>query len=174
PSTSRSLNRMRFQKSASRCGSVWYEPSWCVATVFRSFHSWQAASQALQPMHVVVSMYLETTGFSRKPVLVPHMAAEERLISSACTVMIASSRLFQVYQERFVLRRPGVRIADGRRQEIRQRSCVALLRRVAPVNGESDVPDVLAVDLQRRHPVGDHGRPFDRSARGRHFDLRSV
>src|ERR1700680_2672670 len=106
-------------------------------------------------MHVVVSMYLATTVFWRTPVLVPHMEAEERLISSACTVMIASSRLFQIHEKRLVLRCPGIRIADRRRKEIRQRTLVPLCRRIAPVDRESDVPDVFFVDLQRRHPFGD-------------------
>src|SRR6478672_10379512 len=77
PSKSCSLKRIRFQKFASRVGRVWYVPVCVVATVPRSFHSWQAASHALQPMQVLVSMYLETTGMLRIPVFDPHTEADE-------------------------------------------------------------------------------------------------
>src|SRR6202022_1653796 len=97
-------------------------------------------------MQVVVSMYLATAGFSRRPVLLPHMAAEERLISSGCTVMIASSRLVQIHQERFVLRRPGIRITCRWGQEVRQRPVMALRGGIAPVNREADVPQLLPID----------------------------
>ena len=43
-----------------------------------------AASQALQPIHVVVSMYFETVGTDRMPDWLPHTEAEERRISRFC------------------------------------------------------------------------------------------
>jgi hypothetical protein len=43
-----------------------------------------AASQALQPMQVVVSMYFDTVGTDRIPDRLPHTAAEERRISRFC------------------------------------------------------------------------------------------
>src|SRR6266550_4444582 len=106
-------------------------------------------------------MYLETVSALRRPVLLPHIEAEERLISSACSLMVASSRLFQIHEERFVLRRPRVRIARGGGEEIRQRSFMSLRRRVAPVNREADMPDTFAVDVHRRQAIGDHRRAFD-------------
>jgi hypothetical protein len=43
-----------------------------------------AASQALHPMHVVVSMYLDTVGTERIPERLPQTAPEERRISRFC------------------------------------------------------------------------------------------
>ena len=62
-----------------------------VGTRLRSFHSWHAASHALQPIQVDVSMYFETVGSVRIPVVVPHIDAEECLISSVCEAIAASS-----------------------------------------------------------------------------------
>src|SRR5213592_3032551 len=55
-----------------------------------SFHSTQAASQALQPMQVVVSMYFETVGVDRIQERLPQTEAEERRISRFCVLMSAS------------------------------------------------------------------------------------
>src|SRR5579872_4635800 len=122
--------------------------------VRRSFHSTHAASHALHPMHVLVSMYFETTSFVRIPVLDPHIAAEERWSSSACSLIFDSSRLIQLDEERLVLRRPGIRVADRRRQEVGERTGVTLVGHETPVKREADVPEVLAVDLERRQTSG--------------------
>src|SRR5262249_42241141 len=82
PLRSSSRNLIRFQKLASSFGIVWYVPVCLVDTSCRSFHSWHATSQALQPMQVVVSMNLDTTGRLRMPVLSPGSAAERCRISS--------------------------------------------------------------------------------------------
>jgi len=79
---STSWNLIRFQKLAVIVGSVWYVPVCCVCASGRSFHSWQATSQALQPMQMVVSMYFATVGSLRSPVPPPRSEAEERRISS--------------------------------------------------------------------------------------------
>src|SRR5216117_3871123 len=100
-------------------------------------------------MHVVVSMYFDTVAACRRPVFVPSIEAEERVISSACTLIVVSSRFLQLHEERFVLRRPRVGVADRWRQEIRQRTLMALLCGIAPVNGESDVPHFFAIDFHR-------------------------
>src|SRR5512140_2286224 len=97
-------------------------------------------------MQVVVSMYFATVGAVRMPVWVPHMEAEERLISSVCA-MIASSRLVQLHQEGLVLRRPGVRVAHRSGQEIRQRAGMPLGGRIAPMQREADLPQLLPIDL---------------------------
>src|SRR6516165_1721625 len=107
PSTSRSLKRIRFQYSAFSVGSVWYVPTCFVATGPRSFHSWQATSQALQPMQVVVSMYLETTCALRIPERLPQTEAEERRMSSVMFVLLLSGFL-ELDEERLELGRPGV------------------------------------------------------------------
>src|SRR5690242_397370 len=120
-------------------------------------------------MQVVVSMYFETSGALRMPVAEPKREAEACWISSGWMVMAASSCLLDVHEERFVFRRPGVRIARRWRQEVRQRTFMPLRRGVAPVNREADVPDLLAVDLETRQTVGHHRRPFDRPPRGGHL-----
>src|SRR6266545_2507829 len=107
PSKSRSLKRIRFQYSACRVGSVWYVPVCAVAICRRSFHSMHAASQALQPMQVVVSMYFATVGTDRIPDRLPHTEAEERRISRfCCTLISSSSSLLDAHEEGLVLRRP--------------------------------------------------------------------
>src|SRR5271155_4447988 len=58
-----SWNRIRFQKFHDVSGIVWYVLSNVVDANGRSFHSWHAISQALQPMHVVVSTSLHTCFF---------------------------------------------------------------------------------------------------------------
>src|SRR5262249_27397292 len=103
----------------------------------RSFHSTQAASHALQPMHVVVSMYLETVGTVRMPVWLPQTDAEERRISRVCVLMVAS-RLLELDQERLELGRPGVGVHGGRRQEVREGAGVVGVPRVTPVDREAD------------------------------------
>src|SRR5512138_972416 len=100
-----------------------------------------AASQALQPMHVVVSMYLETVGTLRIPERLPQTEAEERRISRVCTLMIVlPSRLLDTDEESLVLRRPGVRIHRGRSQRVGQGSGVLRISRVAPVDRTTDLP----------------------------------
>src|SRR5450759_156381 len=176
PSTSRSSKRMRFQKPASSVGIVWYVPTCRVESGGRSFHSWHATSQALQPMHVDVSMYLATVGTLLMPEGLPQTEAEERRISRLCTLMIvASSRLLEFDEERLELGRPRVRIHGGGRQEIRQRTGMpGVASRVAPVKREADLPELLSVDLEGEQPFRDHRDAFDGSARGGDLHLGSV
>src|SRR5919198_6406433 len=56
-----SLNLIRFQKFHDVDGIVWYVLSNVVCWNGMSFHSTHATSHALQPMHVVTSMYLQTS-----------------------------------------------------------------------------------------------------------------
>src|SRR5262245_21456072 len=102
---------MRFQKFALRSGCVWYVPSCAFAgsTISsipsRSFHSWQATSQALQPMQVVVSISVTTCGASRTPVAGEGLA--EILLISMLLGMILyllSSNLLQLHQKGLVFR----------------------------------------------------------------------
>src|SRR3970040_720916 len=62
-----SVNLIRFQKFDVRSGSVWYVPVSPVGSGGRSFHSWQATSHALQPLHVEVSTSFVTRGTTRTP-----------------------------------------------------------------------------------------------------------
>src|SRR5512140_2764440 len=101
-------------------------------------------------MHVDVSMYLETAGRARIPDSVPCAAAEERRISRVCGVFVTTpSRFLESHEERLVLGRPRVRVHRRRGEEVRERSGVARASgRIAPVEREADVPDLLAVDRQ--------------------------
>src|SRR6266404_6060018 len=56
-----SLNLIRFQKFHSVVGIVWYVLSNVVSRNGCKFHSTQATSQALQPIHVVTSTNLQTS-----------------------------------------------------------------------------------------------------------------
>src|SRR5689334_2107821 len=56
-----SLNLIRFQKFHVVDGIVWYVLSNVVGANGLPFHSTHATSHALQPMHVVTSMYLQTS-----------------------------------------------------------------------------------------------------------------
>src|SRR5436853_5555291 len=98
------------------------------------------------------------------PVADPNIEAEALTISSGCMLIVASSSLFQLHEERLVLRRPRVRIARRWGKEIRERAFVSLLRRIPPMNRESDLGDVFPVDLERRQSSRHHRRAFDRSA----------
>src|ERR1039457_5293619 len=149
PSTSRSSKRMRFQKPASSVGSVWYVPSCCVDSGGRSFHSWHATSQALQPMQVDVSMYLATVGTLLMPEGLPQTEAEERRISRLCTLMVvAPSRRLRFEAQRLEPRRRRVRIHGGGRQEIRERTGMPRVAgRIAPVKREADLAKLVPVDL---------------------------
>src|SRR5207245_6764940 len=68
-----SLNLIRFQKFHDVDGIVWYVLSNVVCWNGMSFHSTHATSQALQPMHVVTSMYLQTSSsrWTPRPGTVP-------------------------------------------------------------------------------------------------------
>src|SRR4051794_19795626 len=104
-------------------------------------------------MHVDVSMYFDITACWRMPVADPHIVAEERLMSSACTAIVVSLRLFQVDEERLVLGRPRVRVADRIRHEVRQWTLMTLRGRVSPMNRKSDMPHRLAIDFHRRQTL---------------------
>src|SRR5512140_252966 len=108
-------------------------------------------------MHVDVSTYLETAGSLRAPVREPHTEAEERRTSRAFTAMARlPSGLLDLHEERLELGGEGVRVTGRRRQEVGERPGVARVPRVAPVNREADLPDLLPGRLQRPHPLGHH------------------
>src|SRR5258708_19304863 len=99
-------------------------------------------------MHVVVSMYFATGGSERMPVPVPHMDAEERLISSVCEAIVVSSSLLERHKECLVFGRPGIRITHRCCEEVRQRTGMALCAGVAPVDRKPDLPDAFPVAIQ--------------------------
>src|SRR6266498_4178066 len=105
----------------------------------------QAASQALQPMQVVVSMYFETVGTLRIPDRLPRTEAEERRISRFWLMIVLPSRFLEFDQEGLELGRPRVRIHRGRRQQVGEWPGVGRVSGVAPVDGEPDLPHLLSV-----------------------------
>src|SRR5262245_6226442 len=121
-------------------------------------------------MQVEVSMYLETVGSRRMPVSVPGSEAEERRISSVAGTL----GLLQPHEERLVLGRPGVRVHRRGRQQVRERALVLRVAREAPMDGEADLPDLLAVDGERLQTLRDHRRALDLAARGHDLHPRAV
>src|SRR5438094_6438581 len=126
----------------------------------KSFHSTQAASQALQPMQVVVSMYLETVAAVRMPDRLPRTEAEERRISRFWLMIVLLSRFLDPDQERLELRRPGIRVHCRRSQQVGERTGVFRVPRIAPVDRESDLPGLLPVLSHGIEPLGDAGSPL--------------
>src|ERR1700722_8860790 len=115
---STSAKRMSVQVASPRSWGFWYCPMLVPTSLRRSFHSIHATWQALQPMHLVVSMSLATpppAGAWRicgERVVV----AERRTISRDCNAMaVGPLRFLDLDEERLELRRLRVAIAhDGR------------------------------------------------------------
>src|SRR5262249_5689914 len=135
----------------------------------------QAASQALQPMHVDVSMYFETTFAVRMPLKLPRTEAEERRISRFCVLIsLLLSCLLELDEEGLELGRPRIGVHGRRSQQVRERARMVLLAGESPVDWEANLPRFLSVDLQRVKALGHHGRSLDRASGRRDSDLRSV
>src|SRR5512143_2016572 len=101
-----------------------------------------ATWQALQPMHLEMSMSLATCTGLRAPggcVVV----AERALMSSDCSAMAVSSHFLDVDQERLELRRLGIGVGHEGGQGIGE---VAVFRQAheAPVDGNPDRVGFLA------------------------------
>src|ERR1700730_10037003 len=122
----------------------------------------QATWQALQPMHLVVSMSFATVT-SPVPERISgsgRVVAERLMMSSDCSAMVIPLQLLDLDEERLELRRLRVGITDERRQ------CVgneAGFRKAleAPVDGNADVVQCLAVHLQRTQPLRHNGDGID-------------
>src|SRR5438093_705599 len=102
---------------------VWYVLSKVVSWNGMSFHSAHATSQALQPMHVVTSMYLQTSSSRCTPRPgMPPECPEMALIWSVPVAMdrvtLSGAKLFQLHEESLELGRVRVRIDDCRRQQV--------------------------------------------------------
>src|SRR5215470_6946438 len=119
-----------------------------------SFHSTHATSQALQPMHVVVSTNLQTVNsrWVPSPGIVPE-CADIFWMRSVAWLMAALLRFLDLHQESLEFRCVGVRISDCRGEEIRQcagvPAFVFLDSPVALMNRQTDLMDLLAVDHHR-------------------------
>src|SRR6476660_9397508 len=103
-----------------------------------------AASHALQPMHVVVSMYLETVLAVRIPERLPRTEAEERRMSRFCTLtVVLLSCLIEPDEEGLELGRPRVWIHRRGRQQVGERSRMAGIAGETPVDRKADLPRLL-------------------------------
>src|SRR5712672_2670270 len=131
----------------------------------------QATWQALQPMHLVVSMSFATVT-SPVPERISgsgRVVAERLMMSSDCSAMVIPLQLLDLDEKRFELRRLRVGITDERRQRVGDE---AGFRKAleAPVDGNADVVQRLAVHLQRSQPLGHDGHGIDVAAIRGHLD----
>src|SRR5512138_1624232 len=133
----------------------------------RSFHCMHATWQALQPMHLEMSISLATGSAAWRTWGAGVVVAERFWISSDCIVF--SLRLLDVDQERLELRRLRVRVRHVRRQVVRE---VAGLGHPdeTPVDRYADRVDLLAVALEIRDPLRDHRRGLQLAAVAAHLD----
>src|SRR5712692_2399352 len=100
---------------------VWYVPTCTVVSGGRSFHSWQATSQALQPIHVLVSIILQTSGAVRIPAEAVEVA-ETLLRSSVLPAIGHPLHLLQLHEEALVFRSERVGVYDSRSHQIGHRA----------------------------------------------------
>src|SRR5215469_15108768 len=127
-----------------------------------SFHSTQATSQALQPMQVVVSMSLQTSGWRCTPL--PGVGpgwAEICWIWSVFRSAISASLCFlELHQEALEFRRVSVGIDDRRSEKIGRRfggfSLVFLDAQEAEVNRNSYLIGLLAINHHWLDALGHH------------------
>src|SRR5262249_19089208 len=88
--------------------------------------------------------------------------------------MAAPSRLLDLHEEGLELGSERVRIHARRRQEVRERTDMARVAGVAPVDREADLPHRLTVHLHRTEPFRDHRGARDVPAGARDLDLAAV
>src|ERR1700730_4064397 len=121
----------------------------------------QATSQALQPMQVVVSMSLHTV-YSRwvsSPGMLPAWAEIFWMRSVAC--LMTRSLFLNLHEETLELGCVGVGVDDRGGESVGERfRCFAFVlgdTSIAPMEGDSDLVSLLAVDLHRLDALGYHG-----------------
>src|ERR1700686_1615896 len=140
----------------------------------RSFHSIQATWQALQPMHLVVSM-----SFATWPVYAPRtwgsgsVGAERRTMSRDCNGIYTLLDLLDLDQERLEFRRLRVRVADRRRQRVGQEPGLGHPHE-APMDGHPDRVHDFAVDIQGADAFGHHRHRLDVAAVRTDLDALAV
>src|SRR5512137_486660 len=149
-----------------------YTPTLVPMSSRRSFHCMHATWQALQPMHLEMSISLATGSAAWRTCGAAVVVAERFWISSDC-IVCSPLRFLDVDQERLELRRLRVRVSDVRRQVVRE---VAGLGHPdeAPVDRYADRIDLLAVALQVRDALGDDRRGFQFAAVAPHLDQVAV
>src|SRR5216684_1222505 len=139
---------------------VWYVLLKTVSPKGRSFHSIHATSQALHPMHVVVSMSLQAVNprWASSPGTLP--ACPDIFWMRSVAWLIEFLRFLQLHEKALEFRCVSVGIKYRRRQQIHQRPRVlAFVLGDAPItlmNGNADLVDLLSVDHHRLEPLRDH------------------
>ncbi len=130
----------------------------------------QATWQALQPMHLVVSM-----SFATCPVYAPRtsgsgrVVAERRMMSSDCNAMVNLLRLLDLHQERLEFRRLRVGVADRGGQRVGEKSGHGNAHE-APMERHADHVHDFAVDGQGPDAFGHHRHRLDVAAVRADFD----
>src|SRR5438874_4040678 len=171
-----SAKRITVQDASVRSGGLSYTPTLVPISSRRSFHSMQATWQALQPMHLVVSMSLATVPAydSRTPggaVVVAERRTMSRDCRAICELSPAASELLHLDEKRLEFGRLRVAITDHGRERVGQEARLGEARE-APVNGNADRMDRLAVGRQRPQALGDYRHGLDEAAiRG---DLHAI
>src|SRR5579884_4306090 len=120
-----------------------------VSAYGRSFHSMQATSQALHPMQVVVSISLQTCSSLWVPSPGTGPACPEmRWIRSVAWLMAAPLDLFQLHQEALELRGERIGVHHRWAEQVGRvaRRTIGADAHVTPVNGDTDLVDLLAVN----------------------------
>src|SRR5512137_1587640 len=148
-----------------------YTPTLVPMSSRRSFHCMHATWQALQPMHLEMSISLATGSAAWRTWGAEVVVAERFWISSDCIVF--SLRLLDVDQERLELRCLRVRVRHVRRQVVRE---VAGLGHPdeAPVDRYPDRVDLLAVALEVGHALRHDRRRLELPAVAAHLHQVAV
>src|SRR5512135_3186984 len=157
--TSTSEKRINVHDWSLRSRGLSYTPTLVPISSRRSFHSMHATWQALQPMHLEMSMSLATSMVWRAEG-VGEVVAERALISSDCRAMAVSSHFLDVDQERLELRRLGIGVAHEGGQGIGE-IAVFSQSHEAPVDGDPDRMGLLAGHGQWLQAFGDHRHRHD-------------
>src|SRR3989440_1213630 len=142
-----SVKRINVQDSAVRSPGLSYTPTLLPISSRRSFHSMQATWQALQPMHLVVSMSLATVPvYAARTPGGAVVVAERRTMSRDCRAIFTEpppdSQFLNLDEERFELRRLRIAVADHRRQRVGKKARLGEAGK-APVNRNADRKSVV-------------------------------
>src|SRR5713101_7501205 len=145
-------------------GSVWYV---CggdsrISSTFKSFHSWQATSQALHPMHTETSISLVSSGTSLMPAAVCGEADTALTCrAEALDTGLIASHLFELHEEAFVLRAKRVRVHDRGRGDVREAAALLAQSNEPPVDRHTNLVNFLARDGHGLDPLGQQSVALD-------------
>src|SRR5512137_433565 len=133
---------MTVHDCAVRSAGLSYTPTLWPTSSRVSFHSMHATWQALQPMHLEMSISLATSGVWRwlgEGVVV----AERRMMSRDCSAMFHLLCLLDVDQERLELRGLGIGVSHERSQGVGQEAVFGKALE-SPVDRDPHVVDLPA------------------------------